>query len=86
MQFFFQDLYFLQKKKDSKINVTSNTTLKSQDNFTVKLTDSDGKAISNQEIKITFNAGNGTQINKTLKTNESGEASFKLENMSAQKY
>lgn len=75
-----------QTKQDSKINVTSNTTLNNHDNLTVKLTDSNGKAISNQEIKITFNATNGTQINKTVKTNESGEASLKLENMSSQKY
>ena len=65
-------------KQDCKIEMISQNNLTEGDNFTVKLTDINGSAISNQNISITI-IGNGNSTQKNLTTNSSGHASFKLD-------
>lgn len=48
------------------------------DSFAVKLTDSNGNAISNATVDIRFKDKEGTVTEKNITTNENGDAKFKM--------
>ena len=73
-------------KIDSKVIVESENSLYNGDTFSIKLTDLNNTAISNQAVNITFKYNNGTQINKTLTTNESGQANMTIDGLSVGNY
>lgn len=66
-------------KLDSKLAITSNDTLTEGDNFTVKLTDVNGTPISNQNVTVTIVSTNSGSVQKTLITDENGEAGFEVD-------
>lgn len=74
------------KKQGSKVIVESQNSLYNGDAFLIKLTDLNNSAISNQTVTITFTDSNGTQINKTLTTNGSGQANLTIEGFNIGNY
>ena len=66
-------------KADSKIVMTSNATLTEGDNFTVKLTDSNGTPLSNQNINVTIVSGSNGSVQKSLVSDANGEAGFEVD-------
>lgn len=62
-------------KQETDLTITSNSTLNNGDNFTVKLTDSDGELIANKTICISLTDDEGN-VNNLNVTNEKGIASF----------
>lgn len=63
-------------KQETDLTITSNSTLNNGDNFTVKLTDSDGELIANKTICISLTDDEGNVNNLNVITNEKGIASF----------
>lgn len=63
-------------KQETDLTITSNSTLNNGDNFTVKLTDSDGELIANKTICISLTDDEGNVNNLNVTTNEKGIASF----------
>jgi hypothetical protein len=63
-------------KQETDLTITSNSTLNNGDNFTVKLTDSNGEAIGNKTIYISLTDAEGNVNNLNITTNEKGVASF----------
>ena len=63
-------------KQETDFTITSNSTLNNGDNFTVKLTDSDGELIANKTICISLTDDEGNVNNLNVTTNEKGIASF----------
>lgn len=63
-------------KQETDLTITSNSTLNNGDNFTVKLTDSDGELIANKTICISLTDDGGNVNNLNVTTNEKGIASF----------
>ena len=63
-------------KQETDLTVISNSTLNNGDNFTVQLTDGNGKAISNKTIYISLTDANGNVNNLNATTNEKGVANF----------
>lgn len=73
-------------KYGSKVIVESQNSLYNGDAFSIKLTDLNNSAISNQTVTITFTDSNGTQVNKTLTTNDSGQANLTIEGFNTGNY
>lgn len=67
-------------KADSKIIITSDANLTEGDTFSVKLTDMNSTPISNQTLNVTIIDSSGKANQQTLTTNETGEASFEVDN------
>ena len=63
-------------KQETDLTVISNSTLNNGDNFTVQLTDGNGKVISNKTIYIILTDANGNVNNLNATTNEKGVANF----------
>mgnify|MGYP002560099564 FL=1 len=63
-------------KQETDLTITSNSTLNNGDNFTVKLTDSDGELIANKTICISLTDDEGNVNNLNVTTNEKSIASF----------
>ena len=63
-------------KQETDLTITSNSTLNNGDNFTVKLTGSDGKVISNKTIYVSLTDAEGNVNNLNVTTDEKGVASF----------
>ena len=59
--------------------MTSNATLTEGDNFTVKLTDSNGTPLSNQNINVTIISGSNGSVQKSLVSDANGEAGFEVD-------
>lgn len=72
-------------KQETDLTITSNSTLNNGDNFTVKLTDSDGELIANKTICISLTDDEGNVNNLNVTTNEKGIASFGI-NANSGKY
>ena len=72
-------------KQETDLTVISNSTLNNGDNFTVQLTDGNGKAISNKTIYISLTDANGNVNNLNATTNEKGVANFDI-NVNAGNY
>ena len=72
-------------KQETDLTVISNSTLNNGDNFTVQLTDGNGKAISNKTIYISLTDTNGNVNNLNATTNEKGVANFDI-NVNAGNY
>ena len=72
-------------KQETDLTVISNSTLNNGDNFTVQLTDGNGKAISNKTIYISLTDANGNVNNLNVTTNEKGVANFDI-NVNAGNY
>ena len=70
--------FLLINEAETKLEIISNSELLNGDIFTVKLTDSDGKALANETIKVTLTdeANNVNELNIT--TDSNGVASFTL--------
>ncbi|WP_407381037.1 Ig-like domain-containing protein [Methanobrevibacter sp.] len=66
-------------KQDSKLEIISNDTLTEGDNFTVKLTDINGTPLANQDINVTIVSTASGSIQKSLVTDENGEATFEVD-------
>lgn len=73
-------------KVDSKVIVTSNSTLHDGDTFSVKLTDLNNTPIAGQTVNITITGANGTKNPKTVTTDANGNASLQLDGLSAGNY
>jgi hypothetical protein len=76
-------LMFLQTsnaKEPSKIKITSNKTLTEGDGLTLKLTDSNRTAISDETVEVSVVDENGKVVlNETAKTNSKGKAKLDLD-------
>lgn len=74
-------------KQDSKIDVITNTTLHTGSAFLVKLTDLNNASIANESLSIVIldNSGN-VVLKKSVDTNDNGEASLELVNISEGNY
>ena len=66
-------------KQETDLTITSNSTLNNGDNFTVKLTGSDGKVISNKTIYVSLTDAEGNVNNLNVTTDEKGVASFGMD-------
>ncbi len=71
--------------EETNLQVLSNSSLNSQDNFTVKLT-ADKNPIANQTINITAKDSNGNQYNQQITTNDEGIASLSLNGLASGNY
>lgn len=65
-------------KINSKITVTSESELSSEDSFTIKLTDINNNPITEQKVNLTIIDSNGTETTKIITTTESGKAKYEL--------
>ena len=63
---------------DTKITFLSNKTLKNGDSIEFQLTDSNGNALANQDLKITFASSEGTPQNFTITTDSQGKGALVL--------
>lgn len=70
--------FLLMGGTETNLEIVSNSELLNGDNFTVKLKDSDGKALANETIRVTLTdeANNVNELNIT--TDSNGVASFTL--------
>ncbi len=66
-------------KEDTKLAITSNSTLHEGDSIDVKLTDFNGTPLSNQTINITITDKNNTGYYYSVVTNEKGVGKLKLD-------
>lgn len=73
-------------KVESKVIVISNATLYEGDSFSIKLTDVNNSGIANQKVNITFNYNNGSEYKEIVTTNNDGDASLKLNNLTSNNY
>jgi len=71
---------------DSKVIVTSNSTLHDGDTFAVKLTDLNNTPIANQAVNVTIIDANGGKNPKTITTDANGDASFQLDDFASGNY
>ena len=80
---------FLQQtsaKEPTKIKITSNKTLYKGNNLSIKLTDLNKTPLSKEKVNITIKNSKGKiVVNKTLKTNDKGNAKLDL-NLKKGKY
>lgn len=67
-------------KADSKIIITSDVNLTEGDSLSVKLTDMNSTPLANQTLNITIFDSSGKVNQQILTTNETGEASFEVDN------
>ena len=63
---------------DTQITFLSNKTLKNGDSIEFQLTDSQGKALANQNLKIIFASSNGQRQNFTITTDSQGKGALVL--------
>ena len=73
-------------KVDSKVIVTSNSTLHNGDTFYIRLTDLNNTPIANQVVNVTIIAANGSKNPKTITTDKNGDASLQLDTLAAGNY
>lgn len=73
-------------KQDSKINITSNSSLYDGDNVTIHLTDLNGTPIANQIVNVIFVNASGVVKNQTLTTDSNGDASLQLNGLAVGNY
>ena len=73
-------------KVDSRVIVTSNSTLHDGDTFAVKLTDLNNTPIANQAVNITIIDANGGKNPQTITTDANGDASFQLDGFASGNY
>ena len=65
-------------KTDSRVIVTSNSTLHEGDSFSIKLTDLNNTPIANQVVNITIVDANGTENHQQVTTDVSGNGILQL--------
>ena len=73
-------------KIDSRVIVTSNSTLHDGDNFTVMLTDLNNTPIANQRVDITIIDANGGKNPRVVTTDAKGEGSLQLNGLNPGNY
>ena len=73
-------------KQTCNMEIVSMDSLYVGGQFTVYLSDSQGKPIANEEIAITFTGSNGEIVNKKATTDASGNAVVQLESLPAGTY
>jgi len=73
-------------KVDSKVIVTSNTTLHDGENFTIRLTDLNKTPIANQRVNITIIDANGENNPQTVTTDANGDGNLQLNGLNPGEY
>lgn len=73
-------------KVDSRVIVTSNSTLYDGDNFTIRLTDLNNTPIANQRVNITIIDANGGKNPQVVTTDAKGEGSLQLNGLNPGNY
>ena len=73
-------------KIDSRVIVTSNSTMHDGDNFTVMLTDLNNTPIANQRVNITIIDANGGKNPQVVTTDAKGEGSLQLNGLNPGNY
>ena len=73
-------------KVDSRIIVTSNSTLHDGDNFTIRLTDLNNTPISNQCVNITIIDANGGKNPQAVTTDANGDGKLQLNGLTLGNY
>ena len=66
-------------KIDSKLEIIGNDTLNEGDNLQIKLTDTNGTALVNQTVKITFTDKDNSASDYSVVTNDEGVGELKLD-------
>lgn len=66
-------------KQTAQLNITSNETLSTGDELVINLTGSDGKAIANETVNVTFIDDNGVKENFSAVADENGTAKLKID-------
>ena len=73
-------------KTDSKVIVTSNSTLHDGDSFSIVLTDLNNTPIANQVVNITIVDANGTENHQQVTTDGSGNGTLQLNGLASANY
>ena len=73
-------------KVDSRVIVTSNSTLHDGDNFTIRLTDLNNTPISNQRVNITIIDANGGKNPQAVTTDANGDGRLQLNGLTLGNY
>lgn len=73
-------------KVDSKVIVTSNSTLNDGDNFTIRLTDLNNTSIANQTVNVTIIDANGGKNPQVITTDANGDGSLQLNGLAVGNY
>ena len=73
-------------KVDSRVIVTSNSTLHDGDTFAVKLTDLNNTPIANQTVNVTIIDANGGKNPQVVNTDANGDGSFQLNGLAVGNY
>lgn len=73
-------------KVDSRIIVTSNSTLHDGDNFTIRLTDLNNTPIANQRVNITIIDANGGKNPQAVTTDANGDGKLQLNGLTLGNY
>ena len=73
-------------KVDSKVIVTSNSTLHDGDSFSIKLTDMNDTPIANQVVNITIIDATGGENRQQVTTDESGNGMLQLNGLTVGNY
>jgi len=73
-------------KVDSKVIVTSNSTLNDGDNFTIKLADLNNTPIANQTVNVTIIDANGGENPQVITTDANGDGSLQLNGLAVGNY
>ena len=73
-------------KTDTRIIVTSNSTLHDGDNFSIKLTDLNNTSIANQVVNITIIGANGDENHQVVTTDVNGDGSLQLNGLAITNY
>ena len=73
-------------KIDSRVIVTSNSTLYDGDNFTIRLIDLNNTPIANQRVNITIIDANGGENPQVITTDANGDGSLQLNGLAVGNY
>ncbi|MBE6510921.1 MAG: hypothetical protein E7Z74_06610 [Methanobrevibacter millerae] len=73
-------------KVDSRVIVTSNSTLHDGDNFTIRLTDLNNTPIANQRVNITIIDANGGKNPQAVTTDANGDGRLQLNGLTLGNY
>ena len=73
-------------KVDSKVIITSNSTLNDGDNFTIRLTDLNNTSIANQTVNVTIIDANGGKNPQVITTDANGDGSLQLNGLAVGNY
>ena len=73
-------------KVDSKVVVSSNSTLNDGDNFTIRLTDLNNTPIANQIVNVTIIDANGGENPQVITTDANGDGSLQLNGLAVGNY